>query len=189
MITSDLSLLTIAAALLTQFILAQHIGLRALNSLRETIGISATIICTLPIAAIFDWLFLHTVLQPFDIVYLRLFIGVILTAALAPLVEAILRSRFASWFPPAGSFLPLTMTTCCTLIAAQIIRTPDLAFLQLLFSAIELSLGAVFLLVVLQALRNRHDAKPMLIFNLAAYDVLHAVFIFVALRGILSIWQ
>ena len=185
----ELSPLLIAAVLLTQFTIAQHIGLRALKSLRETIGVSATIICTLPIATILDWFLLHTVLQPFDIVYLRLFISVILTAAIAPLVQVLLRSRRAQWFPPVGSLLPLSMTTCCTLIVAQIIRTPDASLFKTIFSAIGLSLGAAFLLTLLESLRERSTEKPKLIFNIVADDILHAVFILVALRGVLSIWR
>lgn len=185
----ELSPFLIAAVLLTQFTIAQHIGLRALKSLREAIGVSATILCAIPIAAMLDWILLHSVLQPFDIVYLRLFIGVILTAAITPLVETLLRSRFAQWFPPVGSFLPFMMTTCCTLIVAQIIGVPNVSFFQTIFSAIGLSLGAVFLLVVLESLRERSTEKPKLLFNIVADDILHAAFILVALRGILSIWR
>lgn len=184
-----MSSLVIAATLLTQFIIAQHIGLRSLRSLREAAGVSAAIICTLPIAAMLDWIFLHTLLQPFGIVYLRLFIDVIMTAAIAPLVEILLRSRSAQWFPPAGSLLPLTMTTCCTLFVAQIICAPDASFFQTLFSAIGLSLGAAFLLAVLNTLRERAIEKPKLLFNLVADDILHAIFMLVALRGVLSIWR
>ena len=185
----ELSPLLIAAILLTQFIIAQHIGVRSLRSMREATSVSATIICTLPIVAILDWVLLHTLLQPFDIVYLRLFIGVILSAAITPLIEVMLRSRFAQWFPPVGSLLPLTMTTCCTSIIAQIIGAPDASLFKTIFSVIGLSLGAIFLLVVLESLRERSTEKPKLLLNVVADDILHAVFIIVALRGVLSIWR
>lgn len=185
----DISPLIIAAALLTQFVIAQHIGLRKLHSLHETIGVSATIILATPIAAIIDWILLHTVLQPFDIAYLHLFIGITLTAAIAPLVEAALRSHRAQWFPTIGSFSPLTMTTCCTLIAAQITRAPDASWTQTLFETIALGFGAGFLLLIMQALREYKTLKASLLINSAANDVLHAAFILVALRGVLSIWR
>ena len=185
----EISPIVIAAILLTQFVIAQHIGLRSLRSLRETFGVGTTIICTLPIAAILDWILLHAVLQPFAIVFLRLFVGVMLTAAIAAFIEALLRARFPRWFPPVGNLLPLAMTTCCTLIVVQIIGIPAASFFQTLFGAIGLSLGAVFLLIVLESLRKRATEKPKLLFNIVADDILHAVFILVALRGVLSIWQ
>lgn len=185
----DISPLLIAATLLTQFIIARHIGLRTLNSLREVIGVGATIICTLPMAAMLDWILLHTVLRPFDIVYLRLFTSVILTAAITPLIEVMLRSRFASWFPPAGSLLPLTTTTCCTLIAAQITRAPDAPLFSALFTAIGLSLGTLFLFIVQQALREHRSEKSPQLRQSISCDLLNAAFTVVALRAVLSIWQ
>ncbi|HET8711951.1 MAG TPA: Rnf-Nqr domain containing protein [Spongiibacteraceae bacterium] len=184
----EITPLLIAAALLTQYVIAQHIGLRVLISLREAIGVSATVILTSPIAALIDWLLLHTVLQSLDIAYLRLFIVMVLTAAIAPLIETLLRVRYAQWFPPIGSLLPLTMTTCCTLIAAQIARTPEASLTHAVFDAIALGFGAAFLLLTMQALREYKELKPSLLINSVANDILHAAFILVALRGVVSIW-
>lgn len=183
---SELPLIAIVAALLIQFVLAQHIGLRTPSSLREVIGVGATIISTTIIAALIDWILLQTVLQPFDIIYLRLFISVMLAAAITPLAEVLLRSRFKQWFPAVGNFPPLTMTTSCTLIAAEIGYVPQASLLQTMFNAIAFSIGAVFLLAALQALRDRNATQPPLK-NLPACDALHAVFIFIALCGVLSI--
>lgn len=185
----EISPLLISAVLLAQFVIAQHIGLRTISSLREAIGVSATILITTPIAVLIDWLLLHTVLQPFDIVYLHLFIGIILTSAIASISESLLRIRFAQWFPPLGNLSPLTMTTCCTLIAAHITRADDAAFISTIFSAIGLSFGAVFLLLAMQTLRERKELKPSLLINSLVNDILHGAFILVALRGVLSIWR
>ena len=181
--------LLIAAVLLTQYVIAQHVGLRTLNTLREASGVGATIIIATPIAALIDWLLRHLVLQPFGIDYLRLFISIVLTAAIAPFVETLLHTKREQWFPPIGSLAPLSMTTCCTLIAAQIVHTPDAALVPTVFHAVVASFGAALLLLIVQALRERKELKPALLINSVANDILHAAFILVALRGVLSIWR
>lgn len=179
----------LTAILLTQFVIAQHIGLRTLRSLHEVAGVGTTIICTLLIAATLDWILLRTVLQPFDIAYLRLFISVLLAAAITPLIEIMLRSRYPQWFPAAGNLLPLSMTTCCTLMAAQISHTPAASFWQTVVDASSLSTGAVVLLAALQALRERRIEKHLQTYGRVVVDALNAAFILIALCGVLSIWQ
>lgn len=181
--------LAIAAALLCQVIIAQHIGLRPTQSLREVIGVGATIIASTLIAALIDWVLLLAVLQPFDIVYLRLFIGVILTASIAPLVEVTLRSRYVQWFPPVGNLLPLVMTTGCTLIAAQIMRLPNATFFQTVLGGLGLSVGATLLILAMQALRERKQWQSSLPSQKIVNDILHAAFILIALNGVVSIWR
>jgi H+/Na+-translocating ferredoxin:NAD+ oxidoreductase subunit A len=181
--------IALAAILLNLFVLAQHIGLRSIRSLREAAGVSLTVIATVVTTALIDWIVQRTLLAPLNTSYLRFFIAIALTAAITPLFEAILRSRLPQWLPAIGTLLPLTIAASSTIIAALIYHAPTATLATTLLNAVCCGIGSALLLICLQALRERGDDNATDAFKGPAIDLLNSAFIIVALSGVLSVLQ
>jgi Na+-translocating ferredoxin:NAD+ oxidoreductase subunit A len=185
---AHISLPLIAALLLNNIVVAQHIGLRRINSLREACGVSAITGIALIITAVISWPLNYFVLQPLQINLLYSFISLITLALTTQIIEQLLRARYARFFPLNGNHLPLAITN--GIILWLTLNNSTSTFFSLLSGAILAGLGAALLLIAFQALRERTaKAETPEVMRGAATDMLCAAFVVTALCGIAGIAQ
>jgi electron transport complex protein RnfA len=183
---AHISLPLIAALLLNNIVVAQHIGLRRINSLREACGVGAITGTALIITTAIAWPFNDFVLQPLQINFLYPFISLITLALTTQIIEQLARARHAGFFPLNGNHLPLAITNGIILWFTLNNSTPT--FFSAFSGALLASLGAALLLIAFQSLRQRAaQAEMPAVIRGAAADMLCAGFVVTALCGIAGI--
>lgn len=185
---APISIPLISALLLNNIVVAQHVGLRRINSLREACGIGAITVTALIITAAIAWPLNYFVLQPLQINFLYSFISIITLALSTQIVEQFFRARRRDFFPLNGNHLPLAITNGITLWLTLNNSAPTL--FAVLSDAVVTGLGAALLLIAFQALRERTaQAEMPEVMRGAATDMLCAGFVVTALCGIAGIMQ
>lgn len=188
---TQLSPLLIAALLLNNFIVAQHIGLRPVKSLAQTGGVVAVGGIALTMGAAIDWMIFRWLLQPLASEYLRYLVAVPATAAIAQIAELILRRKHPHWFPAYGTLLPLIITNSAILLLALLQRSVDDSFITRLIAALGYGCAAAIVLLAFQSLRERSAGAQQLpaAFRGAALDLFNAGLLIAALSGIATLFQ
>lgn len=181
--------LLIAALLLSNFVIAQIIGLRPVKNLHETIGLDACTTITLIVVAIIDWPLMHFVIWPLGLSFLHNFIAVLLIAVSAHAIEIALRNHYPKFFPTHGNFLPLIIVNCLILTLPLLSIVNDIGFTPYVTRTVALGLSAAALLVVFQTLREHSaTAEIPLPFRGAAIDMISAGILIAACHSIMSIF-
>jgi Na+-translocating ferredoxin:NAD+ oxidoreductase RnfA subunit len=182
------SLPLIAALLLNNIVVAQHIGLRRINSLREACGVGAIIGTALIITAATAWPLRVFVLIPLQVDFLYPFISVITLALATQIVEQIFRAHQSQLFPLNGNHLPLAISN--GIILWLTLNISASTFLVVFGRAVLAGLSATLLLIAFQALRERTaQVEVPEVMRGAATDMLLAGFVVTALCGIVGIMQ
>lgn len=178
---AHITLPLLAALLLNNAVVAQHIGLRRIASLREAWGLAlvtgsallGTVLMVSPLRIVF---------ARYSIEFLTPFVAAIALASLVQLFEQWLRASRPNWFPPIGDHRLLALGNGLILLAASL---PVLAsgLWSALSSALLYAGGAGLLLMAFQALRE-HIAQPAQ----PALDMLCAGFVVLALCGLSGVF-
>lgn len=185
---AHISIPLIAALLLNNIVVAQHIGLRRVNSLREACGIGGITGTALIITAAMAWPLNYFVLQPLQIHFLYPFISIVTLALIAQITEQLFRSRRPEFFPLNGNHLPLAITNGIILWLA--LNHWASTFFAWVSGAVLAGFSAALLLISFQALRQRiAQAEVPEIMRGGAVEMLCAAFVIAALCGIAGILQ
>ena len=182
--SSQLTPLLVAALLLNNFIIAQHVGLRPARTLAHALGIGIATALALTGTAILDGLLTPRLLLPLAIDYLRGIIAVLCAGVFAQLAATILRSRYDRLFAGDDNFVPVIACNTALLQIALIQR--DFDFVRQLGTAIGAGLSAALLLLVFQALRERaaNSARMPTALQGAPADLICAGLLIAALGGL-----
>jgi Na+-translocating ferredoxin:NAD+ oxidoreductase RnfA subunit len=177
------SLPLIAALLLNNIVVAQHIGLRRITTLREACGLGVVTAIALAITVATAWPLQKYLLQPLRIDFLFTFIALIILAITTQITEQLLRATKPQLFPINGNHLPLAITNGIILLLALNYSAPSANVLVALGNAMAFGIGAAVLLLAYQALRERIAHTPDA-WRGPAIEMLCAGFIVVALCGL-----
>jgi len=179
------SLPLIAALLLNNIVVAQHIGLRRITTLREAYGLGVITAIALAITVAMAWPLQKYLLQPLRIDFLFTFIALIILAITTQITEQLLRATKPQLFPINGNHLLLAITNGIILLLALNYSAPSANVLVALGNAMAFGIGAAVLLLAYQALRERiAQADIPDAWQGPAIEMLCAGFIVVALRGL-----
>jgi Na+-translocating ferredoxin:NAD+ oxidoreductase subunit A len=157
------------AVFVNNLVLAQFLGicpfLGVSRKVESAIGMSMAVIFVITLASVITWLLYRFLLLPFDLVFLRTIVFILVIASLVQLVEMAVRKLAPALFQALGIFLPLITTNCAVLGAALLAIQKDFSFLQTLLFAIGAAIGFGLVLVIFAGLRERlesSEAPPML---------------------------
>jgi Na+-translocating ferredoxin:NAD+ oxidoreductase subunit A len=152
--SAQLSLPLIAALLLSSFIIAPALGQRAPKNLDETFGLGVCTMLTLIKSIILLWVITHYLLQPLGLLFLNNLIAVLVIAAIAHLVEALLRNRHPKFFPIQGNLLPQIIVGAI-ILALPLLNSGESGLFRSVVHAALFGAGATVLLILFQSLRER----------------------------------
>jgi len=153
--------LIIWAVFVNNFILAQFLGicpfLGVSKKIESAIGMSLAVVFVMTVASVVTWLLYRFLLVPFDLVFLKTIVFILVIAALVQFVEMVIKKVSPALFQALGIFLPLITTNCAVLGAALLAIQKDFGFMTTLVYSLASSVGFGMVLVLFAGIRQRME--------------------------------
>ncbi len=155
----EILLILVSTIFVTNFVLARFLGicpfLGVSSRIETSIGMGMAVVFVITLAALCSWLIEKFVLIPFDIVYLRTIVFILVIAALVQFVEMVIRKTSPALYNALGIFLPLITTNCAVLAVALLVVQKEMDFFPMLFFAVGASVGFTVALLLMAGIREQ----------------------------------
>ncbi|QIQ41166.1 MAG: electron transport complex subunit RsxA [Buchnera aphidicola (Aphis urticata)] len=149
----------ISNILIDNFILVKFLGLcpftGASNKLNIAVGISFATTFVVFVSTIILWCINFFILSPFDLVYLRILIYMLIISFCVQFIEIILQNTSPFLYRILGIFLPLITTNCAVLAIPLFCLYENYTFLDSIFYAISSSCGFSLIMIIFASIRER----------------------------------
>ncbi len=119
------------------------------------LGLAVTVVLTVTGAA--NWLILHYILIPYDLIYLRFIIFILVIAAMVQILEMVIDRVSQKLYITLGIFLPLITVNCAILGVSLFIEIREYNFVQTVIYSLGSGLGWWLAIVALAAIRNKTE--------------------------------
>ncbi len=119
------------------------------------LGLAVTVVLT--VTGAINWVILHYVLYPLDLIYLRFIIFIIVIAAMVQVIEMIIDRVSQKLYITLGIFLPLITVNCAILGVSLFIEIRDYNFIQTVFYSLGSGLGWWLAIMALSAIRQKTE--------------------------------
>lgn len=154
----EILLILVSTIFVTNFVLARFLGicpfLGVSARIETSIGMGMAVIFVITLAALSSWLIDKFVLIPFDLVYLRTIVFILVIASLVQFVEMVIRKTSPALYNALGIFLPLITTNCAVLGVALLVVQKEMDLFPMLFFAIGASTGFTVALILMAGIRE-----------------------------------
>lgn len=155
----EILLILVSTIFVTNFVLARFLGicpfLGVSSRIETSIGMGMAVVFVITLAALCSWLIEKFVLVPFDIVYLRTIVFILVIATLVQFVEMVIRKTSPALYNALGIFLPLITTNCAVLGVALLVVQKEMDFFPMLFFAVGASVGFTVALLLMAGIREQ----------------------------------
>lgn len=155
----EIILILISTIFVTNFVLARFLGicpfLGVSSKIETSLGMGMAVIFVITLAALCSWLIDKFILIPYDIVYLRTIVFILVIAALVQFVEMVVRKTSPALYNALGIYLPLITTNCAVLGVALLVVQTDMEFFPMLFFAVGASVGFTVALLLMAGIREQ----------------------------------
>ncbi|MBI5193511.1 MAG: electron transport complex subunit RsxA [Nitrospirae bacterium] len=155
----EIILILISTIFVTNFVLARFLGicpfLGVSSKIETSIGMGMAVIFVITLAALCSWLIDKFILIPYDIVYLRTIVFILVIAALVQFVEMVVRKTSPALYNALGIYLPLITTNCAVLAVALLVVQVEMEFFPMLFFAVGASVGFTVALLLMAGIREQ----------------------------------
>ncbi len=156
---SELLLILVGTVLVNNLVLTRFLGLCPFlgvsGKLETAIGMALATTFVLTLSSALTYLVHHYLLQPFDLVYLRIITFILVIAAVAKFTELMVRNISPLLHQLLGIFLPLIVSNCAVLGITLLNIQEARGFLQSLVYGFGGAAGFSLVLVLFAALRER----------------------------------
>ncbi|ADN01288.1 NADH:ubiquinone reductase (Na(+)-transporting) subunit E [Spirochaeta thermophila] len=165
--TPDISPLAlfVASIFTSNILLANFLGMCSFISISKDLsssnGLGLAVTVVLTITSAINWLVLHYVLIPLDLVYLRFIVFIIVIAAVVQILEMIIDRISPSLYMALGIFLPLITVNCAILGVALFIEIRGYSLLQSVVYGLGSGLGWWLAIMLLAAIRKKIERAPV----------------------------
>jgi electron transport complex protein RnfA len=158
---AELILIIISAVLVNNFVLSRFLGicpfLGVSKKVETATGMGMAVIFVMTLASIITWIIQYTLLEPFDLAFLRTITFILVIAALVQLVEMTVQKTAPPLYEALGIFLPLITTNCAVLGAALLNIQKEYTFLEASIFGFGSSVGFTLAIVIFAGIRERLD--------------------------------
>ena len=155
----EILFILVSTIFVTNFVLARFLGicpfLGVSAKIETSIGMGMAVVFVITLAALCSWLIEKFVLVPFDIVYLRTIVFILVIATLVQFVEMVIRKTSPALYNALGIFLPLITTNCAVLGVALLVVQKEMDFFPMLFFAVGASVGFTVALLLMAGIREQ----------------------------------
>ena len=152
-------LIFISAVFVNNIVLSQFLGicpfLGVSKKIETALGMSGAVAFAMTLCTLITYIIQKTVLEPFNIEFLRTITFILIIAALVQMVELILKKVSPSLYQALGVFLPLITTNCTILGVAILVIQKDLNMLESVVFAISTAIGFGLALVLFAGIREQ----------------------------------
>ncbi|MCL2440135.1 MAG: RnfABCDGE type electron transport complex subunit A [Treponema sp.] len=183
----------IGAIFINNYVLVQFLGMCpffGVSKKTETaigMGLAVTFVMTLSSAITF--LFYEFVLLPFNIVYLRTVVFILIIASIVQFVEVFMKKMLKSLYAMLGVYLPLITTNCVIFGAALINTKSGFTFVGAIVNSIGAGAGFTLALFLLAGIREKYENNPDIpeVFNGFPLALFSAGLMSIAFMGFLGL--
>lgn len=155
----------LGAFLVNNILLMRFIGLCPFFGVSTAVstatGMSAAVIFVMMLAAWVSWLLFRLVLLPFDLVFLRTAVFILVIAGLVQFVEMFLKRYVRTLYSAMGIYLPLITTNCAILGVTFLNVDYGFNLLQATLFALGTGLGFGLVLLLFASIRERLEDAPI----------------------------
>ncbi|MBE5952662.1 MAG: RnfABCDGE type electron transport complex subunit A [Lachnospiraceae bacterium] len=154
-------LFAISAALLSNVVLSQFLGICPFLGVSKKVGtaagMGAAVIFVMTIASAVTSLIYYYVLVPFELEYLNTIVFILVIAALVQFVEMLLKKMMPSLYQALGVYLPLITTNCAVLGIALTNVQKEYSILMSTLNGLFSAVGFAIAIIILAGIREKID--------------------------------
>ena len=165
MAESSYFIIFITAILSGNMVFAKFLGLcpffGVTNKMEDAVGMGFAVIVVQMVTVLVTWPLYNLVLVPLGLEILKTMMFILVIAACVQMLEAIMKKIAPRLYKALGVFLPLITTNCIILGIALIVIAENLDFGRAMWYAFCASLGFMFALVIMTALRDKVKNAPI----------------------------
>ncbi|MCL5773083.1 MAG: RnfABCDGE type electron transport complex subunit A [Firmicutes bacterium] len=155
----DLLIIFIGAAIVNNFVLTRFLGLCTFfgvsRKLEPSIGFGLAVIFVLGCSSALCWVLYEYVMKPYNLMFLKNIIFILIIAAFVQLVEAVVRKMNPALFKYLGVYLILMASNCAVLAPPLINIDKDYNFFQSVVQAVGSGAGFALALILMSCIRER----------------------------------
>lgn len=127
------------------------------KDMKSANGLGLAVVVVLTVTASINWVILHQVLVPLDLIYLRFIIFIIVIAAMVQILEMVIDRVSQKLYMSLGIFLPLITVNCAILGVSLFVEIRDYSFVQTVIYGFGSGIGWWLAIVALAAIRKKTE--------------------------------
>lgn len=155
--------LIIGSIFVSNYVLVQFLGIcpsiGVSNKLSTSVGMGIAVTFVTTIASVVVKLIYDLLLVPYDLVYLRTIVFILVIASLVQFVEMFMKKSIPSLYDALGVYLPLITTNCMVLGVALLNIDKGYTMAETIVNSLSASVGFTIALVLLSAIREKYEIK------------------------------
>lgn len=151
--------LFISAVIVNNFVLTRFLGLCIFfgvsKNLDASLGMGMAVTSVITLSSMLAWVVYNFVLIPFNLVFLKTVVFVLLIASFVQLLEIIIKKQAPALYNMWGIYLLLIATNCVVLGVPLINAESNYGFIESVVNSIGSGLGFALAIVLMASLREK----------------------------------
>jgi electron transport complex protein RnfA len=156
---SEILLLLFSTAIINNVVLVKFLGLcpfvGVTKKLETAFGMGLATAFVITMASGACWMLENWILIPFDILYLRILMYILVIAAVVQFVEMVVKKSAPDLYQALGVYLPLITTNCAVLGLPLLIAQEKMSLFHAIVFGFGSSIGFTLVLVMFAGMRER----------------------------------
>mgnify|MGYP000875691696 CR=1 FL=1 len=153
--------LFVSAAIVNNFVLTRFLGLCIFfgvsKKLDASAGMGVAVTAVITLSSMLAWAVYNFILVPFELVFLKTIVFVILIASFVQLLEIVIKKMAPALYGMWGIYLLLIATNCVVLGVPLINAESEFTFMYSVVNALGSGTGFALALVIMASLREKLD--------------------------------
>ena len=155
----EILIILVSTIFVTNFVLTRFLGicpfLGVSARIETSIGMGMAVIFVITLAGVSAWLIEKFILIPFNLIYLRTIVFILVIATLVQFVEMVIRKTSPALYNALGILLPLITTNCAVLAVALLVVQKEMDFFPMLFFSFGAPVGFTIALLLMAGIREQ----------------------------------
>jgi len=151
--------LFISAVIVNNFVLTRFLGLCIFfgvsKNLDASLGMGMAVTSVITLSSMLAWVVYHFVLVPFNLVFLKTVVFVLLIASFVQLLEIIIKKQAPALYNMWGIYLLLIATNCVVLGVPLLNAESNYGFVESVVNSVGSGLGFALAIVLMASLREK----------------------------------
>ncbi len=173
-----------SAILINNFVLIRFLGicpfLGISQKIETAVGMSLAVVFVMTVASLATWIAQTYLLLPYDLVYLRTIVFILVIAVLVQFVEMVMQKSSPTLYQALGVYLPLITTNCAVLGVTILNLNEGYGLVEALVHGFAAAVGFGLAIVIFAGMRERLELAEI-------PEALQGVPIALIIAGLLSI--
>jgi Na+-transporting NADH:ubiquinone oxidoreductase subunit E len=148
-----------AAIFTNNILLTNYLGmcsfLAVSREVDTSVGLGWAVVFVMTATSALNWLAYHYILVPFDLVYLRFVVFIVIIAAFVQIVEMIIERVSDRLYIALGIFLPLITVNCAILGVSLFMVIREYSFVNSVFFGLGSGIGWMIAIIAMAGIRQK----------------------------------